>query len=197
MRARFRILQALAPAAEWQLVKNNAEFAGAKANAFFDLLPERGKNIYRDIEVPVFVNSMTIPLTEMNAPKNIIRLNSWPGFIEKNIWEIAGEVNENAGTVLQTLNKKYIRVNDEPGFISPRIIAMIINEAYFAKGDKVSTETDIDTAMKLGTNYPYGPFEWCKLIGTENVFALLKKLAEKDERYMPSPALEKEIISRA
>jgi 3-hydroxyacyl-CoA dehydrogenase len=42
---------------------------------------------------------------------------------------------------------------------------MIINEAYFALEDNVSTKAETDIAMKLGTNYPYGPFEWGQLIG--------------------------------
>ena len=69
---------------------------------------------------------------------------------------------------------------------------MIINEAFYAKGDGVSSERDIDTAMKLGTNYPFGPFEWGRLIGMKNIYALLKKLSSGDERYTPASALEKE-----
>ena len=70
---------------------------------------------------------------------------------------------------------------------------MIINEAYFARDENVSSEADIDTAMKLGTNYPYGPFEWCKKIGVERVFNLLEKLAETDKRFTPAGGLKNEI----
>ncbi len=66
---------------------------------------------------------------------------------------------------------------DEPGFVTPRVISMIINEAYFAFAEGVSTPEEIDTAMKLGTNYPYGPIEWGNRIGLQNVVRLLKKLA--------------------
>ena len=48
---------------------------------------------------------------------------------------------------------------DIPGFISARVVSMIINEAYFALEEEVSSKEEIDTAMKLGTNYPYGPFD--------------------------------------
>ncbi len=44
-------------------------------------------------------------------------------------------------------------------------MAMIINEAWHALAEEVSTKNEIDTAMKLGTNYPYGPFEWAEKIG--------------------------------
>ena len=71
---------------------------------------------------------------------------------------------------------------------------MIINEAYFAKGEYVSTEKEIDIAMKLGTNYPHGPFEWATIIGIKNIYELLKTLSEPDTRYKPSPLLEQEAM---
>ena len=77
--------------------------------------------------------------------------------------------------------------------IAPRVIASIINEAYFALGEKISSKESIDIAMRYGTNYPYGPFEWSQKIGVENVYALLKKLGENDSRYEIAKALEKEI----
>jgi 3-hydroxybutyryl-CoA dehydrogenase len=67
---------------------------------------------------------------------------------------------------------------------------MIINEAFFALGENVSTKEEIDLAMKSGTNYPYGPFEWSEKIGVENILNLLKKLSEKEERYFPAPTLK-------
>ena len=95
--------------------------------------------------------------------------------------------------ILKALNKNVIPVPDQPGFISARIIAMIINEAYFAKSENVSTEKEIDVAMKLGTNYPYGPFEWASIIGIKNIYALLKILSETDSRYQPSHLIEEEV----
>jgi 3-hydroxybutyryl-CoA dehydrogenase len=74
------------------------------------------------------------------------------------------------------------------------VLAMIINEAWFTLGENVSTKQEIDTAMKLGTNYPYGPFEWCNKIGIKNIYSLLKKLSENNARYKPAPLLEKEAI---
>ena len=105
------------------------------------------------------------------------------------MWELAGAVSAEAEYILQQLNKRYIFVPDEPGFISARIIAMIINEAYYALDEKVSSKTDIDIAMKLGTNYPYGPFEWSNIIGVQQVYKLLAKLSLTDERFFPSAGI--------
>jgi 3-hydroxybutyryl-CoA dehydrogenase len=57
-------------------------------------------------------------------------------------------------------------------------------------GEKVSTKEEIDLAMKLGTNYPWGPFEWAEKIGVENILNLLEKLSQQEERYFPAPALK-------
>ena len=80
-------------------------------------------------------------------------------------------------------------------FIADKIIAMIINEAFFAFGDNVSSKDEIDVAMKLGTNYPYGPFEWAQKIGLDNIYNLLKKLNENSNRYAIAPAIENELIN--
>ena len=83
-------------------------------------------------------------------------------------------------------------VPDVPGMIAPRIISMIINEAYFALDEKLSTKEEIDTAIKLGVNYPYGPFEWYDKIGIKNIHFLLQKLSVDDKRYLPAPLLQKQ-----
>ena len=74
--------------------------------------------------------------------------------------------------------------------ISARILASIINEAYYTLQEEVSTKNDIDTAMKLGTNYPFGPFEWSERIGLENIYDLLNKLSKADARYAPAAAMK-------
>ncbi len=156
------------------------------ADACFDLRTERVTDEFFLAGKPCFINSVVQPL---GAEKNIIRFNGWNGFLENDTWEVTGEVGENARKILSFLDKTIIETADEPGFISPRIIAMIINEAYYAKEEAVSTEGEIDTAMKLGTNYPQGPFEWAEKIGHKNIVALLQKLSETDTRYQPAASL--------
>ena len=165
-----------------------AFFANKDAAAYFDLRVNANAD-YSRIAKPVFINSMVATLAENHHGSNIIRINAWPGFIEKDLWELAGTISSEAEKVLQQLHKKYIAVADEPGFVSARIIAMIINEAYFALDEEVSSKKDIDTAMKLGTNYPYGPFEWCDKIGVQQVYQLLAKLSLTDERFLPSAGI--------
>jgi len=167
------------------------------ADAVIDLLFEHnGYNIsYLNhyLTKPVFVNSMNKTIAEIGLP--FIRINAWPVFLKRNIAEvsIADEVNKNkAEKILSLLNRKAEWVPDIKGFISPRIVSMIINEAYFTLEEKVSTKEEIDIAMKLGTNYPYGPFEWSKKIGLKNIAALLTELSLTEKRYQPASLLLKE-----
>jgi 3-hydroxybutyryl-CoA dehydrogenase len=76
------------------------------------------------------------------------------------------------------------------GFIFPRTIVQIINEAYFALEEGVATKEDINRAMKFGVNYPKGPFEWAQ-DKELYVKTLLAELLEKtkDLRYLPAPLL--------
>jgi hypothetical protein len=76
------------------------------------------------------------------------------------------------------------------GFIFPRTIAQIVNEAFYALEDGIASDEDIDRAMKFGVNYPKGPFEWAQ--GKEKFFIqLLHELKAKtgDDRYKVAPKL--------
>ncbi len=81
--------------------------------------------------------------------------------------------------------------DEAQGEIIARILAMIMNEAAFAVGEGVASVRDIDTAMKLGTNYPKGPLKWADQIGLDRVYAVLKGLQDAfgEERYRPAPVL--------
>lgn len=188
------ILKADAPAAEWiHITDANQLTTQTNVDAYFDLRSEASATEYSFTHLPVFINSVTTTLSEKKYPENVVRINGWAGFAKKNIWEIAGKMSEPAAKAMGAIGKKFITVPDVPGFVTARVIAMIINEAFFAKGENISSEAEIDLAMKLGTNYPYGPFEWAKLIGVKNVFELLSKLAQTDKRYTPAPALQSEM----
>jgi len=76
-------------------------------------------------------------------------------------------------------------------FNYPRVVSMIINEAFFSLEDKMASKNDIDTAMKYGVNYPLGPFEWADKIGHEKVIHVLDELYQVtgDPRYRASRML--------
>ncbi len=182
---------------EWQRVAHASDFDQHKnAEAFFCLTPDEIRPAFDSFTQPVIINSVIETLTDLSLPANVYRINGWTTFLHRSIWEIAGVAGEEIESVFKALNIKINFVKDEPGFISARVIAMMINEAYFALEDNVSTKAEIDTAMKLGTNYPFGPFEWASQIDTENILALLQKLYLTDSRYKPSELLAKEALEK-
>ncbi len=61
-------------------------------------------------------------------------------------------------------------------YIFARVLVAIINEAAWAFTDKVAAAADINTALKLGTNYPKGPLEWAEEIGYSTCGELLDAL---------------------
>ncbi len=135
---------------------------------------------------PVFVNEVIATLDEMQAPGNVIRINGWPGFLRRNVWEAAGNINERARSAAAAIGKELVSVKDTPGLVAAAVVCTVINEAFFALHEGLSSKDEIDIAMKAATNYPHGPFEWGALIGSKNVHELLRKLSENNEKYTPS-----------
>lgn len=83
--------------------------------------------------------------------------------------------------------------NPTTGFIFPRILVQVINEAFFTIEEKVALAEDIDVAMLFGVNYPRGPVSWGKEAGLNNVKRLLDLLMYEtsDPRYQTCELLKK------
>ncbi|WP_460067718.1 3-hydroxyacyl-CoA dehydrogenase [Streptomyces sp. YKOK-I1] len=93
--------------------------------------------------------------------------------------------------LFQALGKDVSVIGDVPGMIVARTVARIVDLAHDAVAKGVATEEDVDTAMRLGVNYPLGPFEWSRRLGRMWAFSLLDDLHDRDPsgRYAPSLAL--------
>ncbi|MGW3014521.1 3-hydroxyacyl-CoA dehydrogenase [Streptomyces longwoodensis] len=93
--------------------------------------------------------------------------------------------------LFQALGKDVSLIGDVPGMIVARTVARIIDLAYDAVAKGVATEEDVDTAMRLGVNYPLGPFEWSRRLGRTWACSVLDDLHQRDPsgRYAPSLAL--------
>jgi 3-hydroxybutyryl-CoA dehydrogenase len=150
-----------------------------------------------NLQVPlVIINSVMIPLSQVS--KNFIRINGWNTFLKRPLTE-AAHINTSLRSEAEQLFFHFGRTiewtPDIAGFITPRVVASIINEAFFTLEEKVSTMEEIDTAMKLGTNYPLGPFEWGKKIGLANIYTLLAILSGEKNRYTPSLLLKQTALA--
>ena len=87
--------------------------------------------------------------------------------------------------------------NEEPSEeVALRVISCIINEAFLTLSEGVASAEDIDEAMKLGANYPRGPFEWAEEIGARKVLRTLDSLrANHGEAYVAAPSLREHAVS--
>jgi 3-hydroxybutyryl-CoA dehydrogenase len=162
--------------------------------------------IYHNKEnAKVFINTAKISLAELSNLGNhqikarLFGFNGLPTFLNRNILEVSvlKKSDEPAlAEICKSLNTEFLTVDDRVGLVTPRVICMIINEAYYTVQEGTATKEDIDLAMKLGTNYPFGPFEWCNRIGIRHVYELLEAIYEDthDERYKICPLLKKEFL---
>jgi 3-hydroxybutyryl-CoA dehydrogenase len=84
-------------------------------------------------------------------------------------------------------------IEDTPGLIVTRTVAMLVNLALDAVAGHVASEADIDTAMRLGVNYPLGPLAWGRQWGMGAVLRVLDRLEDwyRDGHYRASPLLRR------
>lgn len=178
-------------------------------NVVFDfIIDEEPQQIeaYFGKDTVAFLNTSKISLGDLTQyvgskiSATLVGFNGLPTFLNRPLLEVALWRKEDKKLLELTCNKlatEFCVVDDRVGLVTPRIICMIINEAYFTVQEGTATREDIDMAMKLGTNYPYGPFEWCHRIGIRHVYELLFAVYEdtKDERYRICSLLKKEYLA--
>jgi 3-hydroxybutyryl-CoA dehydrogenase len=169
------------------------------AGAYIDLLFDSGENRiaeWKEVnDTPVLINDVLKSSGQL--PQNVVRMNGWPTFAGRAITEAARVSEEwkiKTTAVLAACNRTVEWVPDIPGFITGRVVSMIINEAWYALEEGVTSKGETDTAMKLGTNYPYGPFDWGERIGLANIYRLLHLLAADNPRYTPCALLKKQVL---
>ena len=105
-------------------------------------------------------------------------------------WTAAGELMRGCGFEVE-------EIGDHPGGVQLRLVCGIINEAVSLLGEQGAQAGDIDTAMKLGVNYPEGPLAWADRIGLDRVLAVLDGLEReyREDRYRSVPLLRKMVLA--
>lgn len=146
-------------------------------------------------------NTSSLPITEIaaatNRPEKVIGMHFMnPVPVMKLVEIIRGlatsdETYEAIKEESVVLKKVPVEVNDVPGFISNRVLQMMINEAIYCLYEGVASVEDIDTVMKLGMNHPMGPLQLADFIGLDTVLSIMETLYEgyADCKYRPCPLL--------
>ena len=103
-----------------------------------------------------------------------------------------------AAGLLQAAGYMVSVIDDAPGMIVMRTVAMLANEAADSVHQGVCSAADCDLAMRKGVSYPRGPIEWADAIGFAEVAKVLDNLAQAygEDRYRASPWLRRKAIAR-
>ncbi|MCG8471258.1 MAG: 3-hydroxybutyryl-CoA dehydrogenase [Desulfobacterales bacterium] len=146
-------------------------------------------------------NTSSLPITQIAActkrPEKVIGMHFMnPVPVMKLVEVIRGiatsdEVYEIIEKTSEKMGKIPVECKDVPGFVSNRVLQVMINEALWELYEGVATAEGIDNIMKLGMNHPMGPLALADLIGLDTVLAILKVLQDGygDSKYRPSPLL--------
>ncbi|HXO17837.1 MAG TPA: 3-hydroxyacyl-CoA dehydrogenase NAD-binding domain-containing protein [Candidatus Dormibacteraeota bacterium] len=103
---------------------------------------------------------------------------------------VSDDALELAQELFAAVGKGSVLVEDLPGLFLGRTVGSIVNEAIVAVGAGVASSDDVDTAMRLGANYPIGPIAWGREIGGARVTRILQRLADAEgEAFAPHRSL--------
>ncbi|RED53355.1 3-hydroxyacyl-CoA dehydrogenase [Aestuariispira insulae] len=102
-----------------------------------------------------------------------------------------------AAGFLETVGLRPMAVDDSPGLVVMRTVAMLASEAAETVSHGVADAKSVDTAMTLGVNYPVGPLAYAEQVGLSRILTVLQALEGHfgEDRYRPSPFLRRKVLS--
>ena len=144
-------------------------------------------------------NTSTLSLTEIaevtTRPERVIGLHFLHPVSKIDLVEIIRGMKTSEETFTETkafveqfIHKKGIMVYESPGFVTTRLICVLINEALHTLSEGVASAEDIDSAMRIGYDFHYGPLEMADRFGLDSVVDAMEGLFRKfgDIKYRPS-----------
>ncbi|BBI33248.1 3-hydroxyacyl-CoA dehydrogenase family protein [Cohnella abietis] len=151
-------------------------------------------------------NTSTLSLTELAGairnPERVIGMHFvYPAFridvveIIRGLQTSDDTFNRTKAFVDEILSKKGVMVYESPGFVTTRLICLLINEALHLLEEGVASSEDIDTAMSLGYQFERGPLEMADRFGLDSVLAALERMFREygELKYRPSFLLKKKV----
>ncbi|MBO0997450.1 3-hydroxyacyl-CoA dehydrogenase [Bacillus sp. SD075] len=188
----------------------NLQKAASSADVIIEAVPEKAeikRQVFETIEqyAPAHcifaTNTSTMSPTEIASyakrPAQTIAMHFFNPVHKMPLVEIirgletSDETAKAIETLAEQMGKETVVINEFPGFVTSRINALVGNEAFYMLQEGLGTPAEIDKAIKLGLNYPMGPFELVDLVGLDTRLNNLKYLHEKlGEKYRPAPLLE-------
>lgn len=151
-------------------------------------------------------NTSSMSITEIaaatNRPELVAGMHFFnPAQIMKLVEVVRGiqtsdETVQQLKALSKRLSKEAVEVKkDSPGFIVNRIMLPQFIEAIRLVQEGVASYEDIDKAVKLGLNYPMGPFELQDFAGVDIGFHVMEYFKEEfSENYYAPPLLLKQLV---
>ncbi len=152
----------------------------------------------------IFVtNTSTLSISEMasftNRPQKVIGMHFLNPVTKIPLVEIvkglrtSDETFQKAVEFADMLDKKWITVNEYPGYVTTRIIVPLLNEAMHVLMEGVASADDIDEAMKRGFGFNVGPLSLADMMGLDVVMSWMENLLDElsEHKYNPCPLLRK------
>jgi len=146
-------------------------------------------------EALVLVEASARSLSSVSTdPKRTVGYSGLPSVAERKLVEVAVGMStakvtwQKAAGFFRSLGRDVEVIHESPGLVMARIIACLVNESAYALQEGVASAADIDTAMRLGVNYPKGPLEWADQLGPDRILRVLTNLQAVygDDRYRPA-----------
>ena len=146
-------------------------------------------------------NTSSISITKIagatKRPEKVIGLHFMnPAPVMKLVEVVSGmktapELVKKMTSLLASIGKQAVHVNDAPGFVTNRLLIPMINEAVYILQEGVAKKEDIDSIARLGFNHPMGPLELADFIGLDVCLDIMERLHEDlgDDKYRPCSML--------
>jgi len=156
----------------------------------------------------IATDSTTIVITELSAemehPERCVSMHIFTNIPNVSVFEVvkgfhcSEETSRHLEIFAKLLGKKMIVVEESPGLISVRLLGTLINEACKMYLEGVGTMEEIDEMMRMGLNFPLGPFAIADKIGLDKVLRWLNNMYNEfgEPAYKASPILKRLVRAR-
>ena len=174
-----------------------------------DEIMELKKEIFMEMdqickeEILFATSTSTLSITELGAATSradkIIGLHMTHPVVKRDLVQIirglktSDQTFNEAKAFVEQIGKTGIQVFESPGYVTVRLMMPLINEAIRLVNEGVASAEDIDTAMKLGFDFPYGPLEMADRMGLDSVLRVMEMLFKEfgEVRYRPALMVKK------